>query len=617
MKYLKKLIENISSASVLPEDSIQLRINKKLISIISFFITISGLLWGVMYIALEFYLAAISPILYSVIVGFSLLLFRKHKNFDRFVKTQLLMILILPFSLQWSLGGFENSGAVMVWAILGPFGSLIFQENRDAIFCFLLYLLFLLISILQNLYFPFESIAESIKILFFGLNISFVSIFSFFTMLYFVNVSKKEHEREALLNQQREIIDSQKKITESYARFVPMEFLSFLSKDSIEETMLGDFIDDELTVLFSDIRGFTTLSESMESRELMKFLNSYLSEVSPIIKSNFGIIDKFIGDAIMAIFPQSPLNALYASIELIQKIRSLNESLEQFKINKLHIGIGMHTGKMTVGTIGSDTRMDTTVVGDAVNLASRIEALTKVFHVPILISEQFYKLLDEEDTQYIREIDITSVKGKSQPVKIFEVFGADPPNIIQKKLETKNTLMEAIHLFREGKWNEAKNLFTACQKKCPEDPIPVIYINRCENLKNENKAKIIQSIEDLKQKQKTVLIVDDNSAMLEVLQFKIRKNKYYAITANNGLDAIQKYEQFSPEVVLTDLYMPDMNGFDAAKKILEIANRRKEPVKIIFITSEDSDEIKEEILKNGYSFLPKPINYTELFNQLS
>ncbi|MCB1179139.1 MAG: response regulator, partial [Leptospiraceae bacterium] len=356
--------------------------------------------------------------------------------------------------------------------------------------------------------------------------------------------------------------------------------------------------------------------EKMSSNELMNFLNSYLTEITPIVKENDGIIDKFIGDAIMAIFPQSPLNALYSSIQFINKIRDLNKTNELFARNQINIGIGMHTGHMTMGTIGSKQRMNTTVVGDAVNLASRIESLTKVFHVPILISEQFYNHLPEDEREFVREIDITSVKGKNYPVKIYEVFASDPPDVLIKKMELKKELEKAVHTFREGDYNSAKDLFIKCQKVCPEDPIPVIYINRCETLRIEKSTKVIQSIDQLKNKPKSVLIIDDNVALLELMQYKIRKNKFYVLNASNGKEAVLKYEQFNPEIVLTDLYMPDMDGLEVSEKIMAIAHLRKENPKIIFITSEESEEVKNQILNKGYEFLPKPIDFKELFNKI-
>ena len=121
----------------------------------------------------------------------------------------------------------------------------------------------------------------------------------------------------------------------------------------------------------------------------------------------------------MAIFPQSPINALMAAVEIWQALEEYNTSREKKIRETFRIGIGMHTGKMTLGTIGSEERMDTTVVGDTVNIASRLEALTKIFHVPILVSDSFYEKLSPEDQKNLREIDIVTVKGKTVAVRVY------------------------------------------------------------------------------------------------------------------------------------------------------------------------------------------------------
>lgn len=423
-------------------------------------------------------------------------------------------------------------------------------------------------------------------------------------------VKLQESERKSSENKmQKEALEATNKIAQSYARFIPSEFLSFLHKDSITDLKLGDFTEDTMTILFSDIRGFTTLSEKMNSHDLLKFLNSYLSVASPIIKSNFGFIDKFIGDAIMAIFPQSPLNALYAAIELCKELEKYNASREKKIRQTFRIGIGMHTGKMALGTIGSEERMDTTVVGDTVNLASRLESLTKIFHVPILISDSFYSMLETEDRIDIREIDIVIVKGKSIPVRVYEVFSTDSEDVIQKKRESIPDLKKAIQYFREGNILEARSLFIKCQRVCPEDSIPVVYIHRCDKAIEDSKSKLMPKPGS---ENKTVLIVDDNIAILELMKFSLRKNNFNVITSSNGKDAVLKYGEHNPGYVLLDLNMPDMDGFKVAEIIKDFASLRSENPLFIFVTSNDDPEIREKILGLGYEFLPKPLLIKDL-----
>ena len=605
---INPFFEKISNCGILETDSVQEKLNKRILCITSFLITIAGFIWGIMYFQLNLYIPAIFPIVYSFIVGLTIIWFSKYKNFKVFVNIQLLLIITLPFCLQWTLGGFSNSGVVMVWAILAPFGALVFQNNKKAFYWLIAYMCLAFISVAQNYYYPTLENPKWMRLLFFSTNILAVSLLSFFVMLYFVTESKKEFVRQSIIETQQNTITTTEQIAKSYARFIPSEFLSFLGKESITDLKLGDYMEDEMTVFFSDIRDFTSLSEKMHSRDLLRFLNSYLSVVSPIIKSNSGFIDKFIGDAIMAIFPQSPINALMAAVEIWQALEEYNTSREKKIRETFRIGIGMHTGKMTLGTIGSEERMDTTVVGDTVNIASRLEALTKIFHVPILVSDSFYEKLSPEDQKNLREIDIVTVKGKTVAVRVYEVFAIDTKDVIEKKKKTMPDLLEAIQLFRSEKFVESRKIFTKCQELCPEDSIPVVYINRCDSLLSDLAKQSKNHInENIK-----ILIVDDNIAVIEYMQYILKKNKFEVITAINGKEAVLKYGELSPNYVLLDISMPDMDGLQVAEIIQGFAEQRNESPKIIFVTSKEEASMKETIQNLGYGFLPKPLDINDL-----
>jgi class 3 adenylate cyclase/CheY-like chemotaxis protein len=606
--YLPTFLERISSCGILESDSTQEKLNKRILCITSFLVCIAGIAWSSMYFSLGLYIPAVFPVTYSFIVGLTLIWFNKSKNFKIFVNIQLFLMLMLPFSLQWSLGGFSNSGVVMVWAILSPFGSLVFQNNKKATYWLIAYTGLAFISVAQNYYYPGIDNPKWMRLLFFSTNILAVSLLSFFVMLYFVTESKKEFIRQSIIERQQEAIGTTQRIAKSYARFIPSEFLTFLNKDSITDLKLGDCMEDEMTVLFSDIRGFTSLSEKMNSKDLLRFLNSYLSVVSPIIKSNSGFIDKFIGDAIMAIFPQSPINALGSAVEIWQALEDYNTSREKKIRETFRIGIGMHTGKMTLGTIGSEERMDTTVVGDTVNIASRLEALTKIFHVPILVSDSFYDKLTMEDKENLREIDIVKVKGKTVPVRVYEVFAVDKMEVIEKKKKTMPYLLEAIQLFRSGKILESREIFTKCQELCPEDSIPVVYINRCDTLLSDLTKQFKNRInENIK-----ILVVDDNMAVIEYMQYILKKNNFEVIVATNGKEAVLKYGELSPDYILMDFSMPDMDGLQVAEIIQGFAEQRNESPKIIFVTSKEESSMKETIQNLGYGFLSKPLDINVL-----
>ena len=206
----------------------------------------------------------------------------------------------------------------------------------------------------------------------------------------------------------------------SIARFVPSEFLRLLNKNNIVDVKLGDHLKKEMTIFFSDIRGFTSLSEKLSSEEVFGFLNTYFKETVSIISRNNGFVDKIIGDGIMAIFPNSPNDALEASTEIIREIRRWNLEREKAGMKMISIGIGIHTGVVSLGTVGTEERLDTTVIGDTVNIAARLENLNKEYQTEVILSETVYSRLNETNKKYIRELDNTQIRGREKKLTIFE-----------------------------------------------------------------------------------------------------------------------------------------------------------------------------------------------------
>ena len=210
------------------------------------------------------------------------------------------------------------------------------------------------------------------------------------------------------------------KINEAYSRFVPNEFLKLLEKESMLDVKLGDHIQKEMTILFSDIRQFTEMSEKMTPQENFNFLNSYLEVIGPIIRKHNGFIDKYIGDAIMALFAGEPDDALLAAIEMQEELRIFNFERASRGLEPVKVGIGIHTGNLILGTIGEKERMEGTVIADAVNLASRIESLTKEYYTSILVSEFSVRKMKNPKQFLLREIDYVVVKGKSNVITVLE-----------------------------------------------------------------------------------------------------------------------------------------------------------------------------------------------------
>jgi adenylate cyclase len=201
-----------------------------------------------------------------------------------------------------------------------------------------------------------------------------------------------------------------------------------------------------VTILFSDIRGFTSISERMAPQQLVGLLNEYFTEMVGIVMKEDGVVDKYIGDAIMAVFgapvPKAvdPVNAVRAAVRMRRALVGLNSRLEARGIPALRTGIGIHTGEVVAGNIGSEKRMEYTVIGDAVNLASRLESSTKELGVNVLISEDTFHLTkDFIEARPVREI---TVKGRAQPVMTYELLGLKGEPLLESS-EGANTMTAA------------------------------------------------------------------------------------------------------------------------------------------------------------------------------
>ena len=260
-----------------------------------------------------------------------------------------------------------------------------------------------------------------------------------------------------------------KEQSRAYRRFVPHEMLALLGKESIVDVSLGDYVQRDMAVLFSDIRSFTTISESMSPRETFEFVNAYLEVMGPLIREHRGYIDKYIGDAIMALFPEHAGDALAAAIAMQQKLRDLNADREAAGRPPIGIRIGIHTGSLILGTVGERERMEGTVISDAVNLSARLEGLCGRFGVGIIASEQTLAGLDGRGDIPHRFLGSVKVKGKAQSVGVFEIFGADPPDLIARKLATKCDFEEGVHCLTQGDATGAIVHFRAIMKSLPED----------------------------------------------------------------------------------------------------------------------------------------------------
>jgi class 3 adenylate cyclase len=292
-------------------------------------------------------------------------------------------------------------------------------------------------------------------------------------------VNLLEHERK---RNQELLLETKTNLLESFSRFVPKPFLGFLGRDDLEAVQMGDAVKKEMTILFSDIRRFTQISENLSVDDSFTFLNDYLGRMQPVVNAHGGFVDKYIGDAILALFAHEPADAVRAAVEMRQALREFNQGPSGQSLGQLEMGVGIHTGELMLGTVGSEHRMDTTVIGDSVNLCSRLQDLTKEYGVPIIISEPVKKSLSKDWYDRIREIDRVRVKGKDRPVRLYEVFGADSDEIRDNKIRSALRFQQAIELYRAGILEEAQGLFWDALKLSPDDPVIQLYLNRVKAL---------------------------------------------------------------------------------------------------------------------------------------
>jgi len=270
-----------------------------------------------------------------------------------------------------------------------------------------------------------------------------------------------------------------KETSQAYARFVPDEFLQLLNKNQITDIQLGNHLEMNMTVLFSDIRSFTTLSEKMSPQKNFNFINAFLKEMGPIIREHNGFIDKYIGDAIMALFINAD-DALKASITMLKMLENFNQ-IHQPPASKIRIGIGLNTGKLMLGIIGEHNRLQCTVISDAVNLASRLEGITKTYKDSLIISQNTLDSLTNSSQYTTRFLDNLKVKGRSERVNIYEVLDGEPEELQEAKLATLPIFEKAVRLYQQHKFSEVEELMQTCLQHNPLDIAAEMYIERCQN----------------------------------------------------------------------------------------------------------------------------------------
>ncbi len=340
---------------------------------------------------------------------------------------------------------------------LRPISGMLWAFLVIAVFLVINYFVFISFNVWLNLVYPFLTMI----VIYLG-----ITIYHYF---------KEEREK--------------KKIRGAFQYYLTASVINEMLKDPAKLKLGGDKKD--LTVLFSDIRGFTTMSEKLTPEELVALLNEYLTAMTNQVFQNDGLLDKYMGDAIMAVFGaplDQPDHARRACVTALAMMKELHRLQEKWKAEgrpSFNIGIGINSGDMVVGNMGSEMRFDYTVMGDMVNLGSRLEGTNKEYGTNIILSEFTYEKV--KDIMCCRELDGVRVKGKVKPVKIYELLGEKKDEPDFKALI--DAFARSLVLYRKGKWDEAIAAFGQVLTIRPGDFVSTMYVERCKNLKEHPPAE--------------------------------------------------------------------------------------------------------------------------------
>jgi len=295
------------------------------------------------------------------------------------------------------------------------------------------------------------------------------------------NFARTNKNLEAQLAKVSAIEREVRRTRDVFRLFVPDAILDRIAKQGLESIKLGGAEEGIATILFTDIRSFTTIAEKLSPNDTLAFLNEFMQRMEPVIHQNGGFINQFVGDEIMAIFYRSGHEdaAIATAIGLRQALNEHNRRRAERGEPPIDIGVGVNTGKVIWGTIGSEVRMESAIIGDTVNLASRLQNLTKNYGVGVLVSESAFREISNPERFCYREIDVVQVRGKTKPVVVYEIFDADSDLIKMKKHNCLSQYNRGLHYFHAEDWQQAMSLFEECLEIYPDDPISRLYIERC------------------------------------------------------------------------------------------------------------------------------------------
>lgn len=297
-----------------------------------------------------------------------------------------------------------------------------------------------------------------------------------------------EQENVQLVVDLKQRVQEVENLLSTFEKFVPRQFTQRLAEDGVEHVenmQIGEALTDSVSVMFVDIRDFTPLSEALEPQEVLDFLNDYFRHLGEPVHRHRGYVDKYIGDGIMALFDApgeaQALDAVHAAIDMRQAVAAYNRGREERGESPVHVGIGVHTGPVIIGTVGMESRMDLTVLGETVNIAARVEQLNKLYGTSVLVTEQTLALLSGTEDLTWREVDCLQLKGSDKPVAVFEMLEA-PDGAARARLDRfLPVYRDAMAAYYRGDLATAREGFDAALAIDPDDPVCAVHRGRCDS----------------------------------------------------------------------------------------------------------------------------------------
>jgi class 3 adenylate cyclase len=288
------------------------------------------------------------------------------------------------------------------------------------------------------------------------------------------------NQAHQLALRQQESNDLLRLTNQAIGRFIPQAFLAQLPSSDIVNINLGDYVEQNKTILFSDIRNFTRISEQLTIHHTFHYLNSYLEKVGPQIRNCGGYIEKYIGDAIMAVFDQPTTGALSAAIAMQRTAQSFSSQHSNHEWPPLQIGVAVHADKILAGIIGEEGRMSSAILAEAITVVEQIEAMTKIYQAKILISQSVLNSIPSGASWQFRPIDrLTTRNGY---LAVFEVLDQEIDPLAPRKIELRSALQLALEYYWAGAISKARYAFRELESQCPEDLVYQHYLTECNDL---------------------------------------------------------------------------------------------------------------------------------------